>query len=93
MYPNRRFVIFDVSELNKINFDEVLETSADTVRKSLDETKTFVKFDIFKGTWLYPSQQSYFKYKFGARFKHNYRSLQTKILIKIHPILRLLNEY
>jgi len=46
MYPNRRFVIFDVSELNKINFDEVLETSADTVRKSLDETKTFVKFDI-----------------------------------------------
>jgi hypothetical protein len=41
---NREFMIFNVSELNKINFDEVLETSADTVRKSLDD-KTFVKWD------------------------------------------------
>lgn len=44
-YENRKYVIFNVSELNSINFDEVLETSADTVRKSLDETKTFVKFE------------------------------------------------
>ena len=35
------FMIFSVSELNKINFDEVLQTSIDTVRKSIDETKTF----------------------------------------------------
>ena len=45
MYENRSFVIFDVSELDKINFDEVLETSAETVRKSVDGTKTFVKWD------------------------------------------------
>ena len=38
------FMIFSVSELNKINFDEVLQTSIDTVRKSIDETKTFVKW-------------------------------------------------
>ena len=44
-YENRKYVIFNVSELNSINFDEVLETSANTVRKSLDETKTFVKFE------------------------------------------------
>ena len=37
-------MIFNVSELNKINFDEVLETSVDTVRKSSDD-KTFVKWD------------------------------------------------
>ena len=45
MYPNRRFVIFSVSELGSIDFSQVYETSADTVRKSLDETLTFVKYD------------------------------------------------
>lgn len=44
-YTNRRYVIFNVSELNKINFLEVLETSAETVRKSVDEQKTFVKWE------------------------------------------------
>jgi len=45
-YANRRFVIFNVSELGTIDFNQVYETSADTVRKSVDETKTFVKFDL-----------------------------------------------
>ena len=45
-YPDRRFVIFNVTELNKINFNQVFETDADTVRKSVDLTKTFVKFDL-----------------------------------------------
>jgi len=40
----KSFCIFLVSELNKINFDDVLETSINTVRKSLDGTKTFVKW-------------------------------------------------
>ena len=40
----KTFCIFSVSELNLINFDEVLETSIDTVRKSVDGTKTFVKW-------------------------------------------------
>jgi sulfatase maturation enzyme AslB (radical SAM superfamily) len=44
----KTFCIFLVSELNKINFDEVLETSINTVRKSIDGTKTFVKW--FGGT-------------------------------------------
>lgn len=42
---NRTFVIFDVSEINLIDFSQVLETSADTVRKSVDQTKTFVKWE------------------------------------------------
>jgi hypothetical protein len=45
-YANRRFVIFEVTELPLIDFNQVYETSADTVRKSVDETKTFVKFDL-----------------------------------------------
>jgi len=44
-YSNRQFIIFNVSELSNIDFSEVLETSIDTIRKSVDETKTFVKWD------------------------------------------------
>jgi hypothetical protein len=45
-YANRRFVIFDVTELGDIDFSQVFETSADTVRKSVDQTQTFVKYDM-----------------------------------------------
>jgi hypothetical protein len=44
-YENRQFMIFNVSELDNIDFNEVLETSKDTVRKSIDGTKTFVKWE------------------------------------------------
>jgi hypothetical protein len=44
-YENREFMIFNVSELDQIDFTQVLETSVDTVRKSVDETKAFVKWD------------------------------------------------
>jgi len=44
-YDNRKFMIFNVSELNQIDFTQVLETDINTVRKSVDETKTFVKWD------------------------------------------------
>jgi hypothetical protein len=54
-YENREFMIFNVSELDTINFNEVLETSADTVRKSVDGTKTFVKWD---GATIPPSVDS-----------------------------------
>jgi hypothetical protein len=50
-YTNRRYVIFNVSELDKINFAEVLETSTETVRKSVDQTKTFVKWE-FKNEYV-----------------------------------------
>ena len=38
-------MIFAVSELDQIDFTQVLETSIDTVRKSVDQTKTFVKWN------------------------------------------------
>jgi tRNA A37 threonylcarbamoyladenosine synthetase subunit TsaC/SUA5/YrdC len=44
-YPNREFMIFNVSELSQIDFTQVHETSQDTVRKSVDGTLTFVKWD------------------------------------------------
>jgi len=44
-YDDRKFMVFNVSELNQIDFTQVLETDIDTVRKSVDKTKTFVKWD------------------------------------------------
>ena len=40
----RFYIIFNVSELDKIDFSQVFETSIETVRKSVDETLTFVKY-------------------------------------------------
>ena len=45
IYETRQFMIFNVNELSNIDFTQVCETSIDTVRKSVDETKTFVKWD------------------------------------------------
>lgn len=44
-YENREYCIFNVSEIGLIDFDQVCETSADTLRKSVDGTLTFVKWD------------------------------------------------
>lgn len=44
-YEHRQFVIFDVSEIPLIDFTQVMETSSETLRKSVDNTKTFVKWD------------------------------------------------
>ena len=42
---SRNYLIIQTSELHKVDFTEVYETSADTVRKSADNTKTFIKWD------------------------------------------------
>ena len=40
----KNFVILDASEVSSVDFDQVIETSADTLRYSVDGTKTFVKY-------------------------------------------------
>lgn len=45
IYEHRNFMIFNVSELDTIDFTQVLETSQDTVRRSVDGTCTFVKWN------------------------------------------------
>jgi hypothetical protein len=44
-WDNRHWVIIPVTELDNVDFSQVCETSIDTVRKSIDETQTFVKWD------------------------------------------------
>ena len=41
----RTYVIIDASEVVNVDFDQVAETSAETLRFSLDGTKTFVKYE------------------------------------------------
>jgi len=45
MNNNRKYVVFNVSELDKIDFTQVLETSSETLVRSVDGTKTFVKWE------------------------------------------------
>ena len=42
---SRKYVIINADALSSVDFDQVDETSADTVRYSVDGAKTFVKFD------------------------------------------------
>lgn len=43
-YDNRTYVIFDSRDVSSINFAEVMETSADTLRYSIDGSQTILKF-------------------------------------------------
>ena len=38
------FMIFNVSEIDQINFTEILESTIETIRKSVNQTKTVVKW-------------------------------------------------
>ena len=41
----RKYLIIPVSEVSKVDFSQVCETSEDTLRKSVDNSKTFIKWD------------------------------------------------
>jgi len=41
----RTYVIINSSDVSSVDFSKVSETSADTLRYSLDGTKTFVKYE------------------------------------------------
>ena len=41
----RTYVIINASEVSSVDFEQVLEASADHLRYSVDGSKTFVKFE------------------------------------------------
>jgi hypothetical protein len=45
MDTNKKYLIFDLSEIDKINFSQILTTSVNTMRKSLDGTNGIIKWD------------------------------------------------
>lgn len=42
---DRNYIIFNMSEINSVDFSQVMEKSAETIRKSINENKTFVKWE------------------------------------------------
>tara|TARA_Y100000817_G_scaffold101054_1_gene78961 strand:- start:267 stop:515 length:249 start_codon:yes stop_codon:yes gene_type:complete len=44
MLNNKKYVIFNVEEIEKVNFAQVFENSSETLRKNNDETQAFVKY-------------------------------------------------
>ena len=52
MFENRKYVIIGQSDVSSVDFSKVFETSADTLRYSTDESKTFVKYEGNKPSFL-----------------------------------------
>jgi len=44
-FENRRYLVIPTTITGSIDFNEVLETSVETLRLSVDGTQTFVKYD------------------------------------------------
>ena len=42
---NRQYLIIPVTELGNVDFSQVEESSINTIRKSIDQTKTFIKWE------------------------------------------------
>ena len=45
MNNNRTYVILEASEVGNVDFNQVLETSADTLRYSVDGSKFLLKYE------------------------------------------------
>jgi len=50
---DRQYVIINAADVSSVNFDDVLETSADTLRYNLAGDQTFVKYEGAKPRCLY----------------------------------------
>ena len=53
MFENRRWLVIPTSLTSLIDFNQVLESSADTLRLSIDGSETFVKYEINEVTASY----------------------------------------
>lgn len=48
----RNYVVIDAARVPSIDFNQVLETSAETLRYSLDASQTFIKFESTRPDFL-----------------------------------------
>lgn len=53
LFENRRWLVIPSSITGSINFSQTIEKSEDSLRFSLDRSKTFVKYDITEVTASY----------------------------------------
>jgi hypothetical protein len=52
MNQNRKFVILDTTAVTESMVSDCLETSLQTIRKSVNGTKTFLKWDENEPAWV-----------------------------------------
>jgi len=45
-FPNRRWLIIPTTATGSIDFNQILESSLESLRLSVDGTKTFIKYEI-----------------------------------------------
>ena len=45
-FENRRWLVIPTSIIDDINFNEVQESNTESLRKSIDESETFVKYEV-----------------------------------------------
>ena len=53
----KTYCIIDASDVSSVDFSQVAETSSDTLRYSLDGTKTFVKYEGDQPSFLSGKQE------------------------------------
>ena len=46
MYENRRWLVIPTTLIDEIDFNQVLESSSESLRFSVDGTKTFIKYEV-----------------------------------------------
>jgi hypothetical protein len=46
MFPNRRWIVINSNQVSQINWNQILESSPESLRYSVDGTKTFVKYEV-----------------------------------------------
>ena len=46
MFENRRWLVIPTSIVDDIDFNQVHEPNAESLRKSVDETLTFIKYEV-----------------------------------------------
>lgn len=60
LWPNRRWLIIPTTVTSSIEWDQVLESEPTTLRLSVDQQKTFVKYDVtvvtasYSQSWVDP---------------------------------------
>jgi hypothetical protein len=45
-FPNRRWLVIPATMVDQIDFNQVLQNSPETLRYSLDNSKTFIKYHV-----------------------------------------------
>ena len=45
-FPNRRWLVIPAAEVENVDFNQVLESSADSLRYNVAGTETFVKYEV-----------------------------------------------